>query len=192
MARGWRGVVMSPFAVSITLLVALSAASYAQSPCACPGPSVYKKGGGGQDPLTWGFEVHQEQANPAPDQKKLLCYLREVVNHSGSEVRDVRWDVARFRTDGIQPKGSACNFNEFPGEMNPRDSQGPLNHGITSHAYDTVVRQPESGWAPKQAQAIQAPEFTARQVGVSSGYSEPRWPAYTDPSTDRIGSLLQW
>ena len=48
--------------------------------------------------------------------------------------------------------------------MNPRDSQGPLNHGITSHAYDTVVRQPESGWAPKQAQAIQAPEFTARPL----------------------------
>src|SRR6516225_9609707 len=145
---------MPRLAPSLAFLASLSVVSYAQTPSTCggcSGQSVYSNSGGEETHLTWKFDAFQKNTN-ATDQK-VICYIRNVVNHSASEVRDVRWDVARYRRDVIPANTARPSCNDYVGEINPRLEQGPLHHGVSSQAYDTTVRPPESGWLTKQAQA---------------------------------------
>jgi hypothetical protein len=151
-----RVILMPRLATSLVFLAALSLASYAQtsSPCGCSGRSVYSNSGGEDSHLTWKFDAIQKNTSDATDQK-VICYVRNVTNHSPSEVRDVRWDVAKYRRAAIPANAPRPTCNEYIGEINPRLEQGPLHHGVSSQAYDTTVRPPESGWLTKQAQSVE-------------------------------------
>jgi hypothetical protein len=78
--------------------------------------------------------------------QSLICYFKQVSNKGNLDVRDVRWEVANYFRK-ILPKGaSSSSCPEIGGDTKPVPTNGPLNYGPSSDAYDTTVLQPKDGW----------------------------------------------
>jgi hypothetical protein len=84
----------------------------------------------------------------------VICYLKQVNNRSTAAVRDVRWEVANFFRR-IVPKGaSPVSCPEYAGDTKPVPTNGPINFGPSSEAYDTTVLQPKDGWGQTASNSV--------------------------------------
>jgi hypothetical protein len=127
--------------------------------CKCSGAPIGTpySGGDGQ-PLKWLYSP-SVVSSPAPPGQKIICYLKQVDNPSSTDVRDARWEVASFFRR-IVPKGtSPASCPEVAGDTKPTPTNGPLNYGPSSEAYDTTVLQPKDGWG----------QTASNSIGESSG-----------------------
>jgi hypothetical protein len=137
------------------VLISVSTILYAQTPlCSCPttGAAVYMNSGGDSSPLNWKFEARNKTIGSRPQSKQVICYTRQVENRSSLDVTDVLWRIAGYKRDLIIAGGVRPSCNDYPGEIKQTVDQGPLHHGVSSQAYDTTVRPPESGWYETKAQ----------------------------------------
>jgi hypothetical protein len=146
---------LSGFVRALVFAGAICNSSLARSEdCKCSGsPTSTPYNGGDGQPLKWLYSPHIVSSPPPPGQK-ILCYLKQVTNPSSADVRDVRWEVASFFRR-IVPKGSSpTSCPEVAGDTKPAPTNGPLNYGPSSEAYDTTVLQPKDGWVQSASNSI--------------------------------------
>jgi hypothetical protein len=149
MVAALRDFVMARCAPVFGFVTLFAAIAYAQTTpgCSClTGTKLYTNDGGDGRPLRWKFEAYRKNQG----EHQLICYVRDVENRSDDAVRDVLWDVAGYRRDGIRAHMALPSCVDYAGEMKSSPVQGPLYHGVTSQAYDTSVRPPEAGWVPRK------------------------------------------
>jgi hypothetical protein len=114
--------------------------------CKCAGAPIDKPyNGGNAQPLKWLYSPYIVNS-PPPPQQKLICYFKQVSNKGNSDVRDVRWEVANFFRRIVPRGASPSSCPEVAGDTKPAPTNGPLNYGPSSDAYDTTVLQPMGGW----------------------------------------------
>lgn len=146
---------LSGFVCALVFAGAICNTSGARSQdCECSGTAIGSsyKGGDGQ-PLTWLYSPYVVNSPPPPGQK-VICYLKQVNNRSTAAVRDVRWEVANFFRR-IVPKGaSPVSCPEYAGDTKPVPTNGPINFGPSSEAYDTTVLQPKDGWGQTASNSV--------------------------------------
>ena len=142
--------------LTFALIVCAGATAAAQTrTCACQGKLIRNKAisGGDSRPLTWDFSVSlQEPAST--DKRQILCYLRNVFNHSTEDdVHDVSWKVAYYERSLIPARTPQTSCLPLGGEVKSVPTPGPLTYGVSFQPYDTSVWPPEEGWLPKKAEA---------------------------------------
>jgi hypothetical protein len=124
-------------------------AVHAQPYCSCSGQllgSQFADGDG--QPLKWRYAPFQVVPGAGKD-SAIVCYLKQVDNESGSDVRDVRWAIANFFRRVIPQKDSRASCPLVAGETKQAPTNGPLFYGTSSVGYETTVLEPKNGWGDR-------------------------------------------
>jgi hypothetical protein len=147
----------------IGAIIVFGAASAAADDCACRGTLENAYRGGDKLRLYWTFETFVD--TPAsPYQDILICYHKKLENNSSIEIRNIRWEPAEY-FPAPMPAGSVSSAcSTLPGVMNLSTKSGPLYFGISSHAFDTTVREPKAGWKAHSVNSIVYRSFQVAQV----------------------------